>query len=86
MMKNKCVIRVATKADLDLLPDLEDRADQAYKNMPRFAPMFEREGLTIEQCHNLPPSSQVWLCRFQNLGVLVPPRFEPDKSYYRYFG
>jgi GNAT superfamily N-acetyltransferase len=61
MKKLKFSIRVGTKADLNLLPDLENRTDQTYAQIPRFAAMFEREGLTVEQCHNLPHSSQIWM-------------------------
>ena len=60
-MKADFSIRVGKKSDLDLLPDLENRADQAYADLPGFAPMLERPGLTIEQCHNLPTSAQIWM-------------------------
>lgn len=57
--------------DLRLLPDLEERADRAYAKISRFAAMFEREGLTIEQCHNLPESSQIWIaCTDQPVGFV----------------
>jgi GNAT superfamily N-acetyltransferase len=57
----KFTIREATKTDLDLLPDLEKRSDETFRAMPRFEPMLAMEGLSLEECHNLPPSTQIWI-------------------------
>ena len=80
---NRFSIRPASQADLDLLPQLERLSDESFRPMARFAPMLAQEGLTHEECHNLPPSSQVWIAQTDKPVGFV---FTRDIDYFTYFG
>ncbi len=75
-------IRPYEKADLELLPDMENRADQIYGSLPRFAPMLEMEGLTLEQGHDLPTSTQIWVAETDGPVGFVFTRDIDDLTYF----